>query len=94
MITPLRSFKLMLRVVLLSLAASLLIACGATMERTARDELTERDYAEVTLTPLKRGNNAFSFKADRRDVPCRGEIEIQHELGQTLATVTSRCGAD
>jgi hypothetical protein len=67
-------------------------ACGASMERTARAELAERNMQQVTLQPIESRSNAFTFEATRDGVPCRGEIELGQEMGQTVATVTSQCG--
>lgn len=68
------------------------LGCGGALERSARTELAEDGYHEITLTPLERADNAFSFEARRDDQPCQGEIEINQQMGQTVATVTSRCG--
>jgi hypothetical protein len=70
------------------------LSCGAGLQRTARDELIERGFENVTVQPLKRAANAFSFSGDRSGVPCRGEIEIQKQMGQTLTTVTDHCGEE
>lgn len=74
------------------LAMALALGCGAGMERTARSELEERGFEGVALQPLERGHAAFSFTASRSGVPCTGEIELQQQMGQTLATVTDHCG--
>ncbi len=71
---------------------ALALGCGAGMERTARSELGERGFEDVTLHPLERDHAAFSFSANRSGVPCTGEIELQEQMGQTLATVTDHCG--
>ena len=73
---------------------AILSACGASMERTARSELAERGLSEVTLHAAEDRSNTYSFEGSREGVPCRGEIELRQEMGQTVATVTSQCGEE
>ena len=75
-------------------ATILWTSCAASLEQTARAELEERGFHELTLQRLQRSNNAFSFEGTSDGEPCRGEIELQQAMGQTLATVTSQCGEE
>lgn len=68
-----------------------LAACGASIERTAIQELEEDGYRTITVEPSESDRNTFSFEAERDDQPCRGEITLQQQMGQTTSTVTSRC---
>jgi hypothetical protein len=74
--------------------AALALGCGAGMERTARSELQERGFEDVALQPLERDHAAYSFTANRSGVACTGEIELQEQMGQTLATVSDHCGEE
>ncbi len=77
---------------LLVVIAFVIAACGASFERSAMSELEEDGYTNITVRPLKRADNAFSFDASRDGEPCRGEIEVRDQMGRTTATVTSQCG--
>ena len=68
-----------------------IIGCGAALERSAMDELEEDGYSTITLQPSKSASRTFSFEAERNDQPCRGEIALRQEMGQTVSTVTSQC---
>lgn len=59
---------------------------------TTRQKLEQDGFREITLRALERANNAFAFTAQREEQRCEGEIEVRDEMGQTTATVTSRCG--
>jgi hypothetical protein len=74
-------------------AAVVSVGCGSALERSARTQLEEDGFHHISLTSLDRADNAFSFEARRDDQACQGEIEVQREMGQATATVTSRCHA-
>lgn len=75
----------------LVIASFALAACGASLERTAIRELEEDGFSAITVEQSESDRNSFSFEGERDEQPCRGEIQLQKQMGQTTSTVTSRC---
>jgi hypothetical protein len=75
----------------LTVASLIAPGCGASMQRTALQELEGDGFTAITLQPVSDSRNTFTFEAERDDQPCRGEIILQQQMGQTIATVSSRC---